>query len=66
VHSKVLAAQTATGVGDGRCLPEQGGAGRADEVPDAPQRQRRRVAILQKGEQQQEAADNGNEQRHRK
>jgi hypothetical protein len=72
-HEAIGGAQQGVGganppdVGDGRRLPgEQRGAGRADQISDAPQRQRRRVAVLQKGEQQQQAADNGDEQRHRK
>jgi hypothetical protein len=54
-------------VGDDGCLPgEQGASGRTDEIADTPQRQRRGFAVLQEREQQQEAADNGDEQRHRK
>jgi hypothetical protein len=41
-------------------------AGGANQVSSAPQRQRRGVAVLQKGEQQQQAADDGNKERHRK
>jgi hypothetical protein len=40
-------------------------AGGTSQVSGAPQRQRRSVAVLQEGEQQQQAADHGDKERHR-